>query len=334
MSIEILVGKDGRPSMKKVFGNMKSTNAKLVVRRRLAKRNKEWLRVYEGANVEKFRKEPTANLSLAGKKVIRWGNRIEAETSRDTIVYNKAEAIANATDKKLSRELFIKGKVRTPRLLTPETESTAGMYPIIARPSHHAKGKNFIILKTRDAFLSHYRTHAKDGWYYSEYINKDREFRVHCAHGKILAVMEKVRGGDSIAWNRAVTGEPFTRLTVENYPFSVCFQALKAVKTLGLDFAGVDVMMLNVKGKDGKTKGEGVVLEVNTSPTLNSSDFVSEQYAKYFDWLSRAEGRREHWDFTKFEKSESFAWKQFQLMDQTNPGKQAATGTPVASTSA
>jgi len=305
----ILCGRDGRPSMRKVFSQMNS-DPKLVVRRRIVKKNKEWLRVYEGAEANKFTKRPISELTAVGKKVIRWGNRIEVETSGDTIVYNKAEAVANATNKKLSRELFIKGKVRTPKLVTLDNV-VATDFPIIARPSTHAKGKNFIILKNMDELIKHYRINSINGWYYSAFINKQREFRCHVAHGKVLAVMQKTPGGDHIAWNRAVTGEPFTSVNQSDYPFSVCFQALKAVKTLGLDFGGVDVLEIVEKGKP-----QGYVLEVNTSPTLNSSDWVSSQYAKYFDWLSRTEKRREHWDFTKFEKAASFAWKQFQLMDE------------------
>jgi glutathione synthase/RimK-type ligase-like ATP-grasp enzyme len=308
----ILVGKDGRPSMKKVFSQMKSTS-KLIVRRRIAAKSKEWLRVYEANNPEKFSKQPISDLTMTDQKVIRWGNRIEAPTSETSVVYNKAEAIANATDKKLSRELFLKGKVRSPKLVNPENIAD-GDFPIIARPNRHAKGKNFIVLKTRDEFFAHFRTNAQNGWYYSAFINKTSEYRVHCAHGKVLAVMQKTPGGDKIAWNRAVTGEPFTKVEQANYPFSVCFQALKAVQTLGLDFAGVDVMQIEEAGKP-----QGYVLEVNTSPTLNSSDWVSSQYAKYFDWLNRQDKRRPHWDYTKFEKAASFAWKQFQLMDEENP---------------
>jgi len=306
--IKILVGKDGRPSMKKVFVLMNS-EANLVVRRIPPKTKKPYLRVFDVPKSETFKKAPINELTLAGSKIIRWGNRIEAETDKTTIVYNKSEAIAKATNKKLSRELFIAGKVRTPLLVIPQTVKNE-QFPIIARPSTHAKGKNFVILKNGAEFGTHFTANEKSGWYYSEYINKEREFRVHCAHGKILAVMEKTRGGDKIAWNRAVTGEPFTRLTQDAYPFSVCFQALKAVRTLGLDFAGVDVMLL------GK---EGIVLEVNTSPTLNSSDHVSNQYAMYFDWLNRSEKRREHWDFTKFKQAESFSWKNFQLNETPNP---------------
>lgn len=315
MGITILVGKDGRPSMKKVFGFMKSVGAKLVVRRRIVKNGKTWLRVYQGNNSENFVKRPINELSMEDKCVIRWGNRIEAPVNKGTIVYNKSEAIERATNKKLSREIFGKEKVRSPKLVTPENIAD-GDYPVIARPSTHAKGKNFIILKTKAEFQQHYLANEKNGWYYSAFVNKTREFRVHCAHGKILGVMEKAKGKDKIAWNRAVTGEPFVRVEQEKYPFSVCFYALKAVKALGLDFGGVDVMEIEEKGKP-----KGYVLEVNTSPTLNSSEYISEQYAKYFDWLSRSDKRREHWDFTKFEKAESFAWKQFQLLEQQNPGK-------------
>jgi glutathione synthase/RimK-type ligase-like ATP-grasp enzyme len=317
--LEILVGKDGRPSMMKVYGLMKSAS-RLVIRRRLLKSGKEFLRTFEDHNVEKRIKRPISELTLVDKKVIRWGNRIEGETSKGTIVYNKAEAIANATDKKLSRQMFIEGKVRTPKLVTPENIADAD-FPVIARPSRHAKGKNFIILKTRDTFIQHYNANERNGWYYSAFVNKTREFRVHCAHGKVLAVMQKTPGGDKIAWNRAVTGEPFTRVAQADYPFSCCFQALKAVQVLGLDFAGVDVMEIMEKGKP-----QGYVLEVNTSPTLNSSDWVSERYAQYFDWLNRAAKRREHWDFTKFEKASSFAWKQFQLMDEKNPNETKSEG--------
>lgn len=312
--ITILVGRDGRPSMKKVFGQMKSEGI-LKVRRIPPKTKRPYVRVYEGGNSEKFTKKTLNELNLAGQKVIRWGNRIEAETNKDTIMYNKSEAIAKATDKKLSRELFIKDKVRCPQFADPDRR--VELWPVIARPHTHAKGKNFVILNNTEEFVNHYNTnHAT--WYYSEFVNKDREFRVHCAHGKILAIMEKARGGDTIAWNRHQTGEAFTKVAQKDYIYTVCFQALKAIKVLGLDFGGVDVMLLN---KDAKDKSEAFVLEVNTSPTLNSSDWVSAQYALYFDWLNRAEGRREHWDFSKFEKAESFAWKQFQLNETKSEQK-------------
>jgi glutathione synthase/RimK-type ligase-like ATP-grasp enzyme len=308
--ITIFVGRDGRPSMKKVFSSLK-TESRLVVRR-IPPNREPYLRIYSNGNSDKYAKQSLVVLREPMGKMIRWGNRIEMATDKSTIVYNKSEAIANATNKKLSRELFLKNKVRTPQFVTPNNVKDS-QYPVIARPSTHAKGKNFIILRNHADFSKHYATHQANGWYYSEFINKEREFRVHCAHGKVLAIMEKAKGGDSIAWNRAQTGEAFTRVPQADYIFSICYQALKATQTLGLDFAGVDVMLVQEGGKP-----QGYVLEVNTSPTLNSSDHVSLQYALYFDWLNRHEKRREHWDFAQFKNPASFAWKQFQLNDTAN----------------
>ena len=117
--------------------------------------------------------------------------------------------------------------------------------------------------------------------------------------------------GEGLAWNRARVGEPFIRLKQDEYIYSVCYEALRATNALGLDFAGVDV----VYKENEEGVGEAYVLEANTSPTLNSSEYVSNQYAKYFDWLGRSNRRREHWNFEVFQKAKSMAWKQDQLLN-------------------
>lgn len=303
----ILVGVHGRPSMKKVYAQMQSDSTLKVVRR--PKNKKEYVRVYDNHNIDVLRKEPLHELDLSNNIVIRWGNRIEAQTNNQTVVYNKSENVKKATDKKLTRQILLENKVRIPRMFSDQDYLANTLtFPIIARPSIHAKGKNFVIIKNKEDFIIHYKKYDALGWYYSEFIDKEREFRVHCAHGKILAVMEKPKG-EGIAWNRAVVGEPFVKVKQEDYIFTVCFQALKATKALGLDFGGVDVLL-----KYKKDRPEAYVLEINTSPTLNSSDWVSSQYAKYFDLLARNNKRLEHWDFSQFEVAKSFAWKQDQLL--------------------
>lgn len=297
----IWVGRDGRPSMKLVYSKMLDKNVQLQVRRN-PKKGKQYIRLYTNNVVAQCARLPIEQLNLENAVVIRWGNRIEGPTNDKTIMYNKIKAIEKATNKKLSREIFLKKGVNTPKLFTPQSKDIT--YPIIARPLAHSKGKNFVTLNNLDEFTKHY----KEGWYYSEFIDKDREFRVHCAHGKILAIMEKPRVEGQIAWNRAINHQAFNRVKQENYLQTVCYQALKAIKSLDLDFGGVDIVVKTVKGAP-----EAFVLEVNTSPTLNSTKFVSEQYAKYFTWLFKKETRQPHWDFTKWKDPKSFAWKQNQF---------------------
>jgi hypothetical protein len=294
----ILVSRDGRPSMRTVYRQMQSGQLDIV---RTPRRGNRYIRRYTGNEGDSYTKTPIAELACPNSVVIRWGNRIPVDTDEHTVTYNKCDALKAATNKKESREIFMREGVRTSRLVTPDT-ITRSQYPVIARPFTHSKGRNFVTISVASAFRGHYNEN-NSGWYYSEFIDKEREFRVHCAHGKVLDVMEKPKA-TGIAWNRAQNHEAFVRVKQADYIHDVCLQALKATKALGLDFAGVDVLL-----KDDLA----YVLEANTSPTLNSSEHVSARYARYFDWLFRSETRREHFDFTAWKKADSFAWKNDQL---------------------
>ena len=304
--MQILLGADGRPSMLGVFGKMTHSESKLIVRRRIGSR--EWFRVYKNNDPSVRTKVKPANLSF-DKVILRWGSRQEID-GEDHVIYNKGTAMALATDKKVSRQKLLEAGISCPKLVGANNT----VFPVIARPSRHAKGRNFVVLKTKKAFLDHYNANETYGWYYSEFIDKSHEYRVHVAHGKVLEVMQKPKG-EGIAWNRAVTGEAFVRVPRENYnniPHmkAVCLEALKAAKVIGLDFSGVDVIVFN---------DVAYVLELNTSPTLNSSPHVTERYAKYFDWLARSDTKRPHWKFEHFKKAKSYIWKNFQLESNNNP---------------
>lgn len=126
---------------------------------------------------------------------------------------------------------------------------------------------------------------------------------------KIINLLEKPNPGkNQIAWNRAQNNDAFVSVKWTDYNKNVAIEALKACEALGADFLGIDVLL--------DRNGKAWVLEGNSSPTLNTSEYSSERYAKYFQWLFRSAERREPWDFRKFSNAESFAWKNFQLEDK------------------
>jgi glutathione synthase/RimK-type ligase-like ATP-grasp enzyme len=310
----ILTAKHGRPSTQLVYSTMSS--GMLIQRRQLFSKKRILLRQYYrkfiNNAVDILYKIP--QLDVTNSIVVRWGTREELQTDNTTIVYNQSKAIANATDKKLSRQLFIENGVSTPKLMTLDNFETSDL-PIIARPLVHSKGKNFVVLNNFSDFERHYNQNNQ-GWYYSQFINKEREFRVHCGHGKVLVLMEKSNPNNgNLAWNRAqndtepFTYIPWTQIDDENLK-CVLEEGLKATVAVGLDMSGVDVMLYN---------GQAYVLEVNTAPTLNTSPYVAERWGKYFDWLFRQDTRRDHWDISGLKKASSLVWKGFQLQDRPNP---------------
>lgn len=313
----ILTGKHGRPSTKNVFQKMQSTDSSLIQRRQIPKNGITYYRLYtpdmrEDIVIDRKARDYKKINQVTGvnKILLRWGTREPLETDGTSIVYNKATAIKNATNKALSREIFLGNNVPIPRFVTPNNIDTINL-PVIARPFVHSKGKNLYVLNSPEEFLNHYNT---DKYYYSEFIDKEREFRVHVGHSKVIVLMEKLKPEDDnqIAWNRAQAGtEPFENIrwnqADEENLKPIMVAGIEAVNALELDCGAADVML-----KDGKA----YVLEVNTAPTLNSCNYTASRWAMYLDWLFRKDKRRAHWDYTEFKKASSLFWKNYQLNDE------------------
>lgn len=307
----ILTGKHGRPSTKLVWSYIPlMEDQPILVQRRIIKKKtgiKQYYRVFNNPTLYKEHlkyQQKALDFNFDNCVIIRWGST-QVFDYTNSIIYNKSRAIQNATDKKLSRQIFTNNNVSTPRLITSIENYNGGI--VIGRPPIHSKGKNFIVINNIDEL----RLHWKEDWYYSEFVNKVREFRVHCGHSKVIAFMEKHKPSNgSIAWNRAINGtEPFTQITQkqsdEQNLLPVLQEAIKAVQILGLDMGGVDVIL--------DSNNKAYVLEVNTAPTLNSSLRVAEMWSKYWGWLLREDKRRQHWDYTQFKKASSLFWKLDQL---------------------
>lgn len=310
----IICGRDGRPSMRGVFSKMLN-EAELHIRRRLQSKLgkiKEYWKIFTNHNIDDFEKVNIDNNDLTNKIVVRWGNRIPINLT-GSIVYNKSESIEKATNKKLSREIFIKNNLNCPKLISKENITNEDL-PIIARPLVHSKGKNFIVLKSFEEFIEHYNINNQ-GWYYSAFVDKKQEFRLHVAHNRILNYLEKPKPADNnqIAWNRALNEDPFVNVKWSDYNKNICNLAIKAVQYLQLDFGAVDLMLT--------ADGKAYVLEVNTAGTLVSSEYSMERYAKYFDWLCKTNNRREHWELKEFKKASNYAWHDYHFEDR-EPNKE------------
>lgn len=301
----LLVNKHGRPSMKGVYQAIrqddqfkdiklliKSSRFNGMVERQHGKRTK--LRGVE---------EPDCKNSI----VIRWGSRQKAVTDASTVVYNGCEHVEKTNSKGQCRKLLQAAGIAVPKTYLRNEDMSGIKFPCVGRPEHHGQGRQFYMCNNHAEIE---RAKQRGCTYFSEFYPKTKEYRIHCAHGKILAIMEKPKpNNDNPAWNRALNDAPFEVVDRKDWDIDLCKLALNAVKAVNLSFAAVDIMAYA-----GPNHPKAVICEINTAGTINSSPYVQDKYIKFFKWLFASDKRRPQWNFDNFKKATSLSWKEEQLI--------------------
>lgn len=198
---------------------------------------------------------------------VRWGTK-EAVPAGVKVI-NSAEAVAKARDKKASRTVM--------GSLAPKTWFTLTelKFPCVIRPKTHHAGNRFFVCKSMlEAKVAAKK--CKLGWYGSELIDKDTEFRVFVLHGRVVAVSQRFKGpSHPVAWNMALGGK-LINLKQGGWPLNVLKASIEATKLIGLDWAALDVAV-------EKGTGRVVVFEANTAPGLRNP-YTMTCIAKAFNW--------------------------------------------------
>lgn len=174
-------------------------------------------------------------------------------------------------------------------------------WPVIGRPMTHFGGSDIWLCHSHEEVEAAERDGA---WYFTQWYPKTKEYRVHCAHGKILAVYEKTIDNDGFG---NFIGEPWSYIPWNEYRKCFCRISLNAVRALGLDFGAVDVMT----DPTDKSLPKSVVCEVNTAPGMHDSPYTCDRYARYFIKIYLHQWP--HYRHEDFDRLRSLAWKNHQL---------------------
>jgi glutathione synthase/RimK-type ligase-like ATP-grasp enzyme len=165
--------------------------------------------------------------------------------------------ISTTTNKRVMRELFVEHGVPMPKLYG---SAYAGVleFPCVGRPDQHSKGRGLWKCNTMgEAMLAMRGTRKKKAaTHFMEYIEHDREYRVHVFCGKSIRISEKEFTADGL-YTTKKPGDIKLR--------SVREAAKLAVTAVGLDFGTVDVL---ARGSDNS---EVFVTEVNAAPGCGGS---------------------------------------------------------------
>lgn len=143
------------------------------------------------------------------------------------------------------------GRVTVPRFFRYRRE--VGGFPHLSRRFHHTRGSDIVV-------------NGHSGDFFTELINKRREFRVWAFRRTCIGVYEKVltyprklgrRGRSREVWNWR-NGYAYEFRRAADMPEALKTIGRDAVDALGLDFGAADI----IEG----TNGTYYVLEVNTAP--------------------------------------------------------------------
>lgn len=183
--------------------------------------------------------------------------------------------ISNVTNKRKMRELFKEHGVPMPRLvgtydmMHPITNGVSYPYPVVGRPDRHTKGRGFWKCRNweevKRAMMGTRK--KKAATHFMEFVDAEREYRVHVFKGKSIRISEKVFT-DSTK-KEYTTGKP------GDIKLKTVREAAKAaVAAVGLDFGAVDILAR------GSNNEHVWVTEVNAAPGCGGS--VPKLYADVF----------------------------------------------------
>jgi len=225
----------------------------------------QYLQEYGVDNVEVIRND---RASTDAPIVVRWGCTTNTGASH---IINSSRGIHTVNTKDAFRKVLQDNGVSVPYSYFSKRgiqESPHVVFPLIGRPAHHAQGRNAVVCHSvadvmRDATSA----------YWSTIIQKEREFRVYCFFGKVIAVAEKVPDDvTQLLWNRAQGHSTFNNVRWTDWPINAVKEALKVHMLSNCDFEGVDVM----------TKGStAYILESNSAPSL-TTEYRKQCFAKAF----------------------------------------------------
>ena len=213
----------------------------------------EALDVYRVYPDRKYVPEPT-------DVIINWGNGYVPRWDKAGLVFlNHPTKVMNAINKITSFKMFRKGKVRFPAYTTDKEMAAQwaeeGCWVVCRQELEGRDGSGLVLAKTEEALVP--------ARLYTKFVPGTQEFRAYVWMGKLIDVFDKRRKNIETC-DPDIRTESRDWVFCKNPPFvpdDLGVQANLAIKALGLDFGGVDLIY-------NKEQNKSYVLEVNTAPGI------------------------------------------------------------------
>lgn len=213
--------------------------------------------------------------------IVRWGSpRFAPLDENSEGILNQATKIEFNINKFMAHQKMFEDEVSVPRFWssfnTARTECLNLGCDFLRRRKSHTQGRDIIRLSPRDNLPRNKRS-----GYYVQMLEKDAEYRLHIFKDECigLAKKEQRENANPLIWNFE-NGWDLVYIPQDEREEDVPHynkmkeESIKAIKSLGLDFGAVDLIMVGNKP---------YVLEVNTAPKLYQTKRYSKNIIKWME---------------------------------------------------
>lgn len=236
------------------------------------------------------------------RSIVRLGSRTptqEIYPNKNVIEVNTVDSIENSRSKLLMKECFAKAGVKQSRwwdssIITGGAHELLS-FPIVAKRIYGFKGHGMFLIETKEDLDKWLTENKTDGYYFEEFKNFNREYRLHCTKDGCFYSARKMlksdtpednrwyrndsnciwvteytvleHDGEIIGYDEATPNEAFDKpvnwKTIEN-------DCVNALKEVGLSIGAFDVRVQASVDKNGikRDNPDYIIIEVNSAPSF------------------------------------------------------------------
>ena len=201
---------------------------------------------------------------------MRLGSTTEGSKIPESRTLNSIEAIQTSSNKLKMKAAFAKAKVTSPEFcsvgeIRNNIKKGTFKFPVLAKKVYGSKAKGMKLIEN-ESQLKTFLSGNTSGYYFEQFYNYSREYRLHVWDGGCFYTCRKLRRNDAkeryffnslnCVWILE-TNPSFNKPKTWDKIVKACIDAKNAV---GLDIAAIDIRV--------NKKGDFVILETNSAPSL------------------------------------------------------------------
>lgn len=250
---------------------------------------------------------------LPFKSVVRLGSitdeRDTVTNGGDRIEVNTIQAVTNSKDKLLMKQCFQRNDIKTAnwcrlqdviiesinaagfKTYSDETGITELEYPFIIKNRFGSRGNGNTKIDNEESFrnwLNNNNPRRYENYIVEKFHNYSREYRLHVTQDKCFYTCRKMLKRDTqedLKWFRNDKNCVWVREDSDSGQFdkpvnwdSIVEQCVNACKSVGLDFAAIDLRVQSATTNKGRVREnpEFIVIETNSAPSFG--EITTEKY--------------------------------------------------------